>query len=128
MSDIEKSLNVLFVDAPETKRSTVRDTFSSRDDIDKLLEKLDVREVSEGIGDRIMWEFQDEKYPDDTGIKTLFAGKSDDRDLDAWDQTAVDTYMDAIFESKQGLTQKRADDTGIMMNTCNCFSLIFHVS
>ena len=114
IADNEKSRDILFVDAPETKRSTIRDTFSSRGDIDKLLEKLDVREVSEGIGDRIMWEFQNEEYPDDTGIKTLFEGKSDDRDLDSWDQTTVDVYMDAIFESKQGLTQKRADDTGIM--------------
>tara|TARA_B110000908_G_scaffold12629_1_gene14707 strand:- start:2583 stop:3014 length:432 start_codon:yes stop_codon:yes gene_type:complete len=114
MSDVETFTEVLFVEAPETKKSTVRDTFSSRADIDQLLDKLDVREVSEGTGDRIMWEFQNEEHPDDTSIKVLFEGKSDDRDLDSWDQASVDTYMDAIFEAKQGLTQRRAEDTGIM--------------
>jgi hypothetical protein len=61
-----------------------------------------------------MWEFQNEEHPDDRGIKILFEGKSDDRDFNSFDQAAVDTYMDAIFEAKQGLTSRRAEDTGIM--------------
>ena len=85
MPDTEKSLNVLFVDAPETKRSTIKDTFSSRADIDKLLEKLDIREVSEGIGDRIMWEFQNEEHPDDTGINNT---------IEYYDET-IENYDDA---------------------------------
>jgi hypothetical protein len=115
MTEKEESLlEVLFVDAPDTKRSTVKDTFNSRADIDKLLSKLDVGEVSEGTGDRVMWEFQNEEHPDDRGIKILFEGKSDDRDFNSFDQAAVDTYMDALFEAKQGLTSRRAEDTGIM--------------
>jgi hypothetical protein len=110
----EELLKVLFVDAPETKKSTIKDTFGSRADIDRLLSKLDVGEVSEGTGDRIMWDFQNEEHPDDTGVKILFEGKSDDRDLNGFDQASVDNYMDAIFETKMGLTESRAFDTGIM--------------
>lgn len=106
--------NTIFVEDKSIKPSRMVDTFKSYDDVERFLDKLNVSELVEGTTNKELWNFVDEEHPDDDIIKQLFEGTSNDEGLDIHEQTTVDEYMDAIFESKMELTEKRAQDTGIM--------------
>lgn len=106
--------NTIFVEDKSIKPSRMVDTFKSYDDVERFLDKLNVSELVESTNNKDAWNFVDEEHPDDDIIKQLFEGTSTDDGLDIHEQTTVDEYMDAIFESKMELTEKRAQDTGIM--------------
>ena len=106
--------NTIFVEDESIKPSRMVDTFKSYDDVERFLDKLNVSELVEGTTNKELWNFVNEEHPNDDIIKQLFEGTSTDDGLDIYEQTTVDEYMDAIFESKMELTEKRAQDTGIM--------------
>jgi len=106
--------NTIFVEDKSIKPSRMVDTFSSYDDVERFLDKLNISELVQSTNNKDAWNFVDEEHPDDDIIKQLFEGTSNDEGLDIHGQTTVDEYMDAIFESKMELTEKRAQDTGIM--------------
>lgn len=106
--------NTIFVEDKSIKPSRMIDTFTSYDDVERFLDKLNVSELVHSTNNKDAWNFVDEEHPDDDIIKQLFEGTSNDESLDIHGQTTVDEYMDAIFESKMELTEKRAQDTGIM--------------
>ena len=110
----EELQKILFVEDTSIKPSRIIDRFESMEDIHKFVDKLNIKEVTEGTTNREIWNYVNEEHPDNLLIKNLFEGESNDDHLDIHGQISVDEYMDAIFEEKIGLTEERAIDTGVM--------------